>query len=97
MALNYQFEKLTKDDKVIGFASWPTYTHYYRNIIELAFVEPDQNVIGNEIILHWGDDSHPTKKIRATIERFPYLDFVPNKYFDVSLIPRYKKAQDFPL
>jgi glycine cleavage system aminomethyltransferase T len=92
MAWNYQFDKLTKDNNAIGFASWPIYTHYYRDIIEMAFIEVNQNVVGKEVILHWGDDNHPTKEVRATIERFPYLDLTPNKDFDVEKIPHYKKV-----
>jgi hypothetical protein len=43
--------------------------------------------IGNEVILHWGDYGKRIKQIRATVERFPYLDLPSNRDYDLSGVP----------
>jgi hypothetical protein len=43
--------------------------------------------MGNEVVVHWGDHGGGMKLIRATVERFPYLQMPSNKEFDLSAVP----------
>ena len=61
-----------------------------RNIraqISHSTIDIDKAQIGNEVIVHWGDFGHRIKPIRATVERFPYLDLPTNRDYDLNKIP----------
>jgi vanillate/3-O-methylgallate O-demethylase len=78
---------VTKNDKAVGVSSLAVYSYYYREMISHSTIDLDQAEIGNEVIVHWGDHGARIKPIRATVERFPYLDLPANKDYDLSTVP----------
>ena len=78
---------VTKDGKPVGVSSLAVYSYYYREMISHTTLDLDQAHIGNEVIVHWGDHGSRIKPIRATVERFPYLDLPTNKDYDIDAIP----------
>jgi hypothetical protein len=62
-------------------------------MISLGIINKPEAVIGKELFVIWGHRGEPQKKIRVTVERFPYLDLVANKDFDLDSIPRFQKAK----
>jgi vanillate/3-O-methylgallate O-demethylase len=48
--------------------------------------------LGNEVSVTWGEAGQPQLPIRATVDRFPYLDKDRNRAVDVSQIPRLNKG-----
>jgi len=78
---------VTKDGKVIGYSSATIYSYYYREQISMCVIDIDQAEIGNEVVVHWGDFGKRIKEIRATVERFPYLDLPRNEKYDLDAVP----------
>jgi glycine cleavage system aminomethyltransferase T len=77
----------TTDGKKIGISSGTTYSYYYREMISHCTIDVDQAKIGNNVIVHWGDYGKRIKEVRATVERFPYLDLPRNEKYDLSTVP----------
>lgn len=77
----------TKDGNRIGISSGTTYSYYYRHLISHCSIDVGQAHIGNEVIVHWGDYGKRIKEVRATVERFPYLDLPSNQNYDLSTVP----------
>ncbi|MFB9126055.1 aminomethyl transferase family protein [Paraburkholderia dipogonis] len=77
---------VTKDGVSVGISSLAVYSYYYREMISHATIDRDQE-IGSEVVVHWGDHGGRIKEIRATVERFPYLDLPSNKDYDLDRIP----------
>ncbi|MFJ4175312.1 hypothetical protein [Microbacterium sp. NPDC089696] len=78
---------VTVNGESVGISSVAVYSYYYRRMIshatiDLAHVEP-----GTEVEIHWGNFGGRIKHIRATVERFPYLDLPSNKDYDLSSVP----------
>lgn len=71
----------------VGVSSLAVYSYFYREMISQSTVNLDKAEIGTEVIVHWGDHGGRIKQIRATVERFPYLDLPDNKDYDLSSIP----------
>ncbi|MCX4642026.1 MULTISPECIES: aminomethyl transferase family protein [unclassified Streptomyces] len=78
---------VTKDGKQVGVSSVAVYSYYYREMLSHSTIDMDQAEIGTEVIVHWGDHGGRIKPIRATVERFPYLDLASNKDFDFTAVP----------
>ena len=76
-----------KDGKRIGVSSGTTYSYYYREMISHCSIDVDQAQIGNEVIVCWGDFGRRIKEVRATVERYPYLDLPRNEYYDLNTVP----------
>ena len=64
--------KVFKGDKEVGVAFMHTHSPYYRRIIQLAVIDDDQREIGNELEVLFGEEGFRCKRIRATVEKFPY-------------------------
>jgi glycine cleavage system aminomethyltransferase T len=77
----------TKDGKQIGVSSGTIYSYYYREVISHCTIDVDQAKIGNNVVVHWGDYGKRIKEVRATVERFPYLDLPRNENYDLSTVP----------
>ena len=86
----YQNHKVLADGKTVGVSMWRTYTLYYRKTISLCSIDPELAQEGTEVKVLWGQLDGRQLEIRAKVSRFPYLDLVPNKDFDMESIPRYK-------
>lgn len=78
---------VTKDGKQVGVASSSIYSYYYREMLTQTAIDLDQAQIGNEVVLHWGDFGGRIKEVRATVERFPYIDLPSNRTYDLSSVP----------
>ncbi len=46
----------------------------------MACLDIEQAVIGNKVIVHWGDHGGRIKQVRATVDRYPYLDEPRNNH-----------------
>lgn len=78
---------VTRDDEPVGVSSAAVYSYYYREMLSQCAIDLAQAEIGNEVILHWGDHGRRIKEIRATVERFPYLELPSNKDYDLGSLP----------
>lgn len=78
---------VTRNGKPVGVASVAVYSYYYREMISHCTIDIDQAKIGNEVVVHWGDFGKRIKDVRATVERFPYLDLPRNQDYDLSTVP----------
>ncbi|KQU38462.1 aminomethyltransferase [Rhodococcus sp. Leaf225] len=78
---------VTLDGKPVGVSSVAVYSYYYRHMISHCTLDLEHADVGREVIIHWGDHGQRIKLIRATVERFPYLDLPSNKSYDLSSIP----------
>jgi len=78
---------VTVGGKEVGISSLAVYSYYYRQMLSHSTIDLDQAEIGNEVTIHWGDYGGRIKHIRATVERFPYLDLPSNKDFDLDSVP----------
>ena len=77
---------VTQGGLEVGTSSLAVYSYYYREMISHAVVDADRQ-IGDEVIVHWGDHGARIKEVRATVERFPYLDLPTNKDYDLNSVP----------
>jgi len=78
---------VTKDGSTVGYSSAVIYSYYYRELISQCVIDLGEAEIGNEVVVHWGDHGGPIKEIRATVQRFPYLDLPNNRDYDLSTVP----------
>ncbi|MCX5435638.1 MULTISPECIES: aminomethyl transferase family protein [unclassified Streptomyces] len=78
---------VTRDGETVGISSVAVYSYYYREMISHSTIDVDLAEIGTEVVVQWGDHGGRIKQIRATVERFPYLELASNKDFDLSSIP----------
>ena len=78
---------VTRDGEAVGFASASVYSYYYREMLSQCVIDLEHSEIGTEVVLHWGDHGRRIKEVRATVERFPYLDLPSNKDYDLSAVP----------
>lgn len=84
----YHADRVMKDGRRIGFSAGRMVSHTYRRMISLGFIEREEAVLGNEVVVVWGSPGWPEKEIRATVARFPYLTLPRNSEFDVDKVPR---------
>lgn len=71
----------------IGWSSGTIYSPHYREFLSHGCIDISESEIGNEVIVQWGDHGEKIKTIRATIERFPYLNEQRNSDIDVTKFP----------
>ena len=81
-------DKVLKNGKFVGVSSGRAYSYNYREMISLCSIDADHAVMGNEVIVLWGDPGTHQKEIRAIVSRFPYLNENRNQDVDVAQIPR---------
>jgi len=62
---------------------------YYRTTISLRCIDANHAQIGSEVTVIWGDVGQRQLEIRATVERYPYLNLVANRDFDLTTIRSY--------
>ncbi|KQU38417.1 MULTISPECIES: aminomethyltransferase family protein [unclassified Rhodococcus (in: high G+C Gram-positive bacteria)] len=74
---------VTKDGVEVGISSLAVYSYYYREMLSHSTMDVGLAEIGTEVVLHWGHHGERVKQIRATVERFPYLDLPANKDIDL--------------
>lgn len=66
-------DHVVKGGRDVGVSSGVAYSYFYRQMISHATIDIEQAVIGNEVVVKWGDHNGKIKDIRAHVERFPYL------------------------
>lgn len=74
---------VTKDGAQVGISSAAVYSYFYRQMISQCVIDIEHAEIGTEVVLHWGDFGKRIKQIRATVERFPYLEQTSNRDADI--------------
>ncbi|MCL2137734.1 MAG: aminomethyl transferase family protein [Coriobacteriia bacterium] len=77
----------TLDGRPIGISSGTTYSYYYREEISQCIIDIDQAIIGNEVLVHWGDFGGRIKEVRAKVARYPYIDLLRNENDDLGEVP----------
>lgn len=83
------FDKLTAQGKNVGMSMFAGYSYNERSMLSLGIVDPDIN-IGNEVILHWGEEGGGSQKptverhrqipIRAIVSPVPYGKVAREEY-----------------
>lgn len=77
-------DHVLKGDRPVGMSSGTAYSYYFRQVISHATIDIDQAQIGNQVIVQWGDHGGTIKHVRATVERYPYLNMTRNQDIDVN-------------
>jgi glycine cleavage system aminomethyltransferase T len=83
----YRADKVLVGDKHVGISTGRIFSWFYREMISLAVVDAEYSAIGTEVIVLWGDPGTRQKKIRAKVNRFPYMNIDRNETLDVITIP----------
>ncbi|MGX5696267.1 hypothetical protein ACWKWP_08730 [Agromyces soli] len=78
---------VTKDGVPVGVSSAAIYSYHFREMISQTAIDLEHAEIGTEVVVHWGDHGKRIKEVRATVERFPYLDLPDNRTYDLSTVP----------
>jgi vanillate/3-O-methylgallate O-demethylase len=85
-------DQVLKDGRLVGMSTGRMYSYSYRCMMTLCSLDVEHCRIGTEVGILWGEPGTRQKLIRATVERFPYLDENRNENVDVSTIPCIKDA-----
>jgi len=80
-------DHVTIGEARIGWSSGTIYSLHYREFLSMGCLKVAHTDIGTEVTVHWGDYNGPIKPVRATVERFPYLDLPRNSDIDVTKLP----------
>jgi len=80
-------DHVLKDGREIGYSSGSIYGSAFRQVLSLGCIDIEACQLGNEVVVQWGDYGGAIKSIRATIERFPYLDEGRNSDVDATTLP----------
>ena len=73
MGLIGHADHVLKNGTPIGIASGVVYSYYFRKVLSHCTIDIDQAVIGNDVIVQWGDHGGRIKEVRACVARYPYL------------------------
>lgn len=65
-------DKVLKDGKVIGYATFPGYSYYFRKALALSFIDVEHAEIGSQVTVLWGNPGKPQTEIKATVRPAPY-------------------------
>lgn len=84
----FQDDVLNANGEVVGWSSGREYSLFSRDMFSLATLKIEYCEIGTELFVLWGDEGTRQKKVRCTVSKFPHLDMVQNKDYDVESIPR---------
>jgi glycine cleavage system aminomethyltransferase T len=74
-------------DDLVGISSGRVFSYFYRQMLSLALLKPEHAQIGDEVDVIWGRPGNRSKRIRATVARFPYLDLPKNAEIDATKLP----------
>jgi glycine cleavage system aminomethyltransferase T len=77
-------DHVLRGGRSIGFSSGTIYSLYFREVLSMGCLDLEHTNIGTEVIVQWGDFGGAIKDIRATVERFPYLNETRNSEIDVT-------------
>src|ERR1700730_7171372 len=78
------FDKVLKDDKIIGVSTYTGYTYNERTMLSLGVVDVAHSEPGTQVTLVWGEEErgatkptverHTQAEIRATVASVPYAE-----------------------
>ena len=85
--MGFRADLVLDGDREVGITTGRATSMGYRRMISLAFIEPALAEEGTGLVVLWGQPDGPQKRIRARVARYPYLDAVNNRDFDVETIP----------
>lgn len=77
-----------ENGKVIGYSSDAVYSYYYHAMISQVALDMEFKEIGTKVFVQWGDFGGKIKNIRATVEKYPYIDLPSNKTYNLSDVPQ---------
>ena len=86
---NLQDKVVDSAGRYIGKSAGRLYTRHYKKMISMGWVDPEFSEIGTEVTILWGDPGTRQIPIKAKVERYPYLDLVPNAKYDIGTIPKF--------
>ena len=84
--MNIHADHLLNDGRPVGVSSGTIYSYFHRQVLSLGSIDVDQEEIGNEVTVQWGDHGGRIKDVRATVERFPYLTDPRNSDVDTATL-----------
>jgi len=67
-------DHILMDGREVGISSGTIYSYYFREVLSMACIDVEHAEIGTEVVVQWGDHGKRIKNVRATVERFPYLE-----------------------
>jgi vanillate/3-O-methylgallate O-demethylase len=68
----------------VGYSSGTIYSYYFREVLSIGCIDVDAAAIGTEVVIQWGDFGGRIKNVRATVQRFPYLQEARNSEVDAA-------------
>ena len=75
------------EGNVIGISAVPVYSSWYHTTVSETILDVDRIQEGAEVFVQWGDFGKKIKNVRAVVTRYPYIDTVDNKDYDLSTVP----------
>ena len=85
----WPYDRVTANDEIVGISTFSGYSYNERSLLSLAIVDNDV-AIGNEVVLHWGEDGggtdrpvverHAQVEIRAVVSPCPYSEVARTQY-----------------
>lgn len=97
------YDKVLKNDRIIGLSTYTGYTYNERAMISLAVLDSDHTALGTEVTVVWGEEGggstkptverHTQSQIRATVAPLPYAEIArvayrPNSQIGASYMSR---------
>jgi glycine cleavage system aminomethyltransferase T len=80
-------DHVLRDGKPVGVSSGTTYSYHYREVISHCTIDLASADIGTEVVVQHGEFGGLIKDVRATVERYPYLDLQRNQTYDLDAVP----------
>ncbi|MDE1150811.1 MAG: hypothetical protein PW843_30035 [Azospirillaceae bacterium] len=77
-------DHVLKDGRPVGVSSGSVYSYHFRQVLSHATLDVEEDHIGNEVTVLWGDFGGRLKEVRARVERFPYLTEGRNQTVNVT-------------
>ena len=84
------YDKVLRDDKVVGVSTWCGYSFNERKMLTLAMLDAEHSEPGTEVVFVWGEEDggsskptverHVQAKMRATVAPAPYVEFARTSY-----------------
>lgn len=63
---------ILKDGEVIGHATHPGYSLYFKKVLALSFIDVAYSDPGTRVKVLWGDPGQPQTELKATVKPAPY-------------------------
>ncbi len=80
-------DHVSRGGRRVGVSSQAVYSYYHREMLSQCVIDLEHAEIGTEVVIDWGEFGGPIKRIRATVERFPYLQLPRNRDYPIGDVP----------